>query len=177
LNSGSAAARFEVNSMVRVLWISSFLCLATLLLVGLALFGADTQGVHSSLPNQLQEQDERRVQLEQELSRTETLRHARFDVLERYRAGVIDLDEVMARFRAFNEEQPLGLAILQNVNAGKTEEQYLGFQILVSASSAEWNRDDRDLFIRALITDLKSRMAGALLLPDAIAHLAPQPAD
>jgi hypothetical protein len=163
--------------MEKLLGLGSFLCFVAMLLIGLGPVSSNqtqTNAWAMFSVRDMQQENERGARLERELVQGEEFRQARADSLERYRAGVIDLDKLMSEFRALNERQPLLLQVIQLNYRGRTEEQYLGFQLLVAAQALDLENGEREAFIRELIITLNNRLGGEALIPDAVAHLAPK---
>jgi hypothetical protein len=161
--------------MEKLLGIGSFLCFVAVLLIGFGPVSSEQSNTWAVFSvGDMQQEHERGARLDQELAQGEELRQTRAGFLELYRAGRIDIDTLINDFRGLNERQPLLLYVIQLNHPGKTEEQYLGYQILVAAQGLTLENGEREAFVRELSIALNKRLGGQLLVPHAVEHLVPE---
>jgi hypothetical protein len=136
--------------------VGSILCLAAWVLTGLTvgLETADLVGLHDDV----QQENERLARIQQQWEESQQIRFERMAALNAFRAGRIDFDCVMDTFRDLSKRAPLQHDLVRLAYPERSDEECVGFEILIAVHGSILPRSERETFLRELVPALKERL-------------------
>jgi hypothetical protein len=150
-----------------------YACLAALIVVLLAAVIAN-QFTHTPmllqnpvivLPSN-SEEAQRSRQLDREWERNIHAREERFRIVNELEQETIAFDEAIELFRPLNECDPIVLATLRKRHPDRSDEEILGYQVIVAVHGQPRRDEDRRIaFLRNLIAQQRDRFGEQALVP------------
>jgi hypothetical protein len=153
-----------------------YACLAALIVVLLAAVIAN-RAVHSPLLLQCpsaflpgnHEEARRSRQLDREWEGNTYARQERFRIITQLECEAITFDEAIELFRPLNEYDPIVLAVLRKRHPDRSEEEILGYQVVVAAHGQQRTEEDRRIaLMRKLIAQQRDRFGAQALVPQLV---------
>jgi hypothetical protein len=150
-----------------------YACLAALIVVLLAAVIAN-RTVHSPmllqhpmafLPSNCEEA-QRSHRLDREWEGNRYARAERFRTVTQFEREAITFDEAIELFRPLNEYDPIVLATLRKRHPDRSDEEILGYQVVVAAHSQQRTDEDRRIvLLRKLVARQRDRFGEQALVP------------
>jgi hypothetical protein len=153
--------------MASLCLVASVLVLAvfTVALCDVPFVGSGAEGPLPS-PDEMALEAERSRLLDQRIESMHLLRAEREDIVTELEEGNISLDDAMESFRKLNRQEPLGWDVLRRQYPEQSEQELLGYQVLIYAAGRLHRGDDiTNPFVRDLIGRLRERFGPQTLIP------------
>jgi hypothetical protein len=140
--------------MVRHAWLAALLCAALATFLATRPYDFDDDYAEAL----------RARQLDQEMQANIWVRQQRYRIVNRLEQEAITLDEALEEFRPLNDADPICLRMLRTTYPGHSDEELLGYQVVVYAFMQP--RDDepaRLRFLGKLLADLRQRFGSRMV--------------
>jgi hypothetical protein len=115
------------------------------------------------------EEAQRSRQLNLEIERNIYAREERSRIVSQLEQATITFDEAIELFRPINEYDPIVLAILRKRHPDRSDEEILGYQVVVAAHGQRRTDEERRVaLLRKLIAQQRRRFGEQALVPLAL---------